>query len=139
MNVNDWVILITALGGIEGIKQLLKWWMSRKTDARKEDAAADAVEIQNLLTIIDSLNRQIERLESDLTGRNQKVDFLYAELRKSEEKSLELLSKLHSTELKLKEADLSRCDIWDCLKRIPPRFVNAVIMAKEKKEENENN
>ena len=42
MNVNDWVILITALGGIEGIKQLLKWWVSRKTDARKEDASADA-------------------------------------------------------------------------------------------------
>lgn len=47
MNVNDWVILITALGGIEGIKQLLKWWMSRKTDARKEDASADAMENEN--------------------------------------------------------------------------------------------
>ncbi len=137
MNVNEWVILITALGGIEGIKQLLKWWHSRKTDSRKENAAASAAEIQNLLTIIDSLNKQIERLEKEMTGRNQKVDFLYAELRKSEEKCLGLLSKLHDTELKLKEADLSRCDIWDCLKRIPPRFVNAVIMNKNKNE-NEN-
>lgn len=134
MKLNDWIVLVTALGGIEGIKQFVKWWMSRKTNARKEDAAADAAEIQNLLTIIDSLNKQIERLEKDLVGRNQKVDFLYAELRKSEEKCLELLSKLHDTELRLKEADLSRCDIWDCLKRIPPRFVNAVILNKDKKE-----
>lgn len=132
--MNDWVMLVTALGGIEGIKQLLKWWMSRKTDARKEGAAASAAEIQNLLTVIDSLNRQIERLETDLTGRNQKVDFLYGELRKSEEKCLDLLSKLHDRDLKLKEADLSRCDIWDCLKRIPPRFVNAVIINKDKEE-----
>lgn len=132
--MNDWVMLVTALGGIEGIKQLLKWWMSRRTDARKEDAAASAAEIQNLLTVIDSLNRQIERLETDLTGRNQKVDFLYGELRKSEEKCLDLLSKLHDRDLKLKEADLSRCDIWDCLKRIPPRFVNAVIINKDKEE-----
>lgn len=134
MDMNDWVMLVTALGGIEGIKQLLKWWMSRRTDARKEDAAASAAEIQNLLTVIDSLNRQIERLETDLTGRNQKVDFLYGELRKSEEKCLDLLSKLHDRDLKLKEADLSRCDIWDCLKRIPPRFVNAVIINKDKEE-----
>lgn len=134
MDMNDWVILMTALGGIEGVKQLLRWLMSRKTDARKEDAAASAAEIQNLLTVIDSLNRQIERLEADLAGRNQKVDFLYGELRKSEEKCLDLLSKLHDRDLKLKEADLSRCDIWDCMKRIPPRFVNAVIMNNNKEE-----
>lgn len=29
--MNDWIMLVTALGGIEGIKQLVKWWMSRKT------------------------------------------------------------------------------------------------------------
>ena len=32
--MNDWIMLVTALGGIEGIKQLVKWWMSRKTNAR---------------------------------------------------------------------------------------------------------
>ena len=128
MDGNLIVTLIATLGGFEGIRWGITFWMNRKTNARKEDAAAAASEIQNLLTIIDSLNKQIERLESDLLGRNQKVDFLYAELRKSEEKCLELLSKLHDTELRLKEADLSRCDIWDCLKRIPPRFMNAVIL-----------
>lgn len=134
MDGNLIVTLIATLGGFEGVRWGITAWMNRKTNARKEDAAADAAEIQNLLTIIDSLNKQIERLEKDLAGRNQKVDFLYAELRKSEEKCLELLSKLHEAELRLKEADLSRCDIWDCLKRIPPRFVNAVILNKNKEE-----
>ena len=27
MDMNDWVMLVTALGGIEGIKQLIKWWI----------------------------------------------------------------------------------------------------------------
>ena len=48
MTVNDWVILITALGGIEGIKQFLKWWMSRRTNARIEDAHADVEEFKAL-------------------------------------------------------------------------------------------
>lgn len=134
MDSNLIITLIATLGGFEGIRWGVSAWVNRKTNARKEDAAANAAEIQNLLTIIDSLNKQIERLEKDLAGRNQKVDFLYAELRKSEEKCLELLSKLHEAELRLKEADLSRCDIWDCLKRIPPRFVNAVILNKNKEE-----
>ncbi len=134
MDTNIIITIIGAIGGAEGLRWVITAWMNRKTNARKEDASADAAEIQNLLTIIDSLNKQIERLEKDLAGRNQKVDFLYAELRKSEEKCLELLSKLHEAELRLKEADLSRCDIWDCLKRIPPRFVNAVILNKNKEE-----
>lgn len=128
MGLNDWLLIIGALGGFEAIRWGIAFWANRKPNARKEEAAAAASELQNLLTIIDSLNKQIERLENDSLTRNQKVDFLYGELRKSEEKCLELLSRLHDTELRLKEADLSRCDIWDCLKRIPPRFVNAVII-----------
>ena len=46
--MNDWVMLVTALGGIEGIKQLIKWWMSRKTNARIEDAHADVEEFKAL-------------------------------------------------------------------------------------------
>lgn len=46
--MNDWIMLVTALGGIEGIKQLVKWWMSRKTNARIEDAHADVEEFKAL-------------------------------------------------------------------------------------------
>lgn len=124
MELNEWLAIIGALGGFEALKWIANFYVNRNTNARKEDAAAGAVEIQNLLTIIDSLNKQIERLEKDLVGRNSKVDFLYGELRKSEEKALEGISKLHSAELQLKETALSRCDLWECMKRIPPKFKN---------------
>jgi peptidoglycan hydrolase CwlO-like protein len=122
MELNDWLAIIGVLGGSSTLTWGVTTWRNRKTNARKENASALSAEIQNLLTIIESLNSQIGRLEKNLTERNGKVDFLYVELRKSEEKCLETLSRLHEVELKLKEAELSRCDIWDCLKRIPPKF-----------------
>ena len=131
MELNDWLMVIGAFGGLEGIRWAVTFFANRKTNARKEDAAADAVEIQNLLTIIDSLNKQIERLEKDLAGRNAKVDFLYTELRKTEEKLLEKIGEKHDVELKLKEAELYRCDIWDCLDRIPPKFKNVIKETKK--------
>lgn len=127
MELNEWLSIIVALGGFEALKWIVNFYVNRHTNARKEDAAADAVEIQNLLTIIDSLNKQIERLEKDLVGRNSKVDFLYGELRNSEETVLEKLSELHAAELQLKEAELSRCDLWERLKRIPPKFKNRIM------------
>ena len=113
MNVNDWVILITALGGIEGIKQLLKWWMSRKTDARKEDASADAMENENE-------RKQIAWLEERIAQRDTKIDGLYAELRQSQSAHLEEVHKRHEIELKLKEAEMKRCDVRGCGGRKPP-------------------
>ena len=40
--MNDWIMLVTALGGIEGIKQLVTLLMSRKTNGRIEDFRAFA-------------------------------------------------------------------------------------------------
>lgn len=131
MGLNEWLAILGALGGFEALKWIVNFYVNRHTNARKEDAAADAAEIENLLTIMDSLNKQIERLEKDLVGRNSKVDFLYSELRKSEEKVLEMISKLHVAELQLKETELSRCDLWDCLKRIPPKFKNVIVEEQE--------
>lgn len=133
MEINELLSILGALGGFEALKWMINFYVNRTTNARKEHAAADAVEIQNLLTIIDSLNKQIERLEKDLVGRNSKVDFLYGELRKAEEKVLDKLSELHVAELQLKEAEMSRCDLWECLNRVPPKFNN-----KKKEEQNEN-
>ena len=61
MDMNDWVMLVTALGGIEGIKQLIKWWMSRKTNARIEDAHAD-VEEQRFVEQTDRLRKVQDEL-----------------------------------------------------------------------------
>ncbi len=113
MEMNDWVLLVTALGGVEGVKQLAKWWLSRKTDARKEDAAADAVENENE-------RKQVDWLEKRMTERDMKIDNLYAELRQEQAAKLEEIHKRYETELKLKEAEMKRCDVRGCGKRQPP-------------------
>lgn len=113
MNLNDWVVLITALGGIEGFKQLAKWWVNRRYERRKADASADAAEDENE-------RKQVDWLEKRLEQRDEKVDALYIELRKKESENLELVYKNHELELQLKEAEMKRCLKRGCGDREPP-------------------
>ena len=76
MDMNDWVMLVTALGGIEGVKQLLKWLMSRKTNARIEDAHADVEEFKALREYNEFLQKQLSEKEQrfvEQTDRLRKV------------------------------------------------------------------
>lgn len=129
MNVEfaDIVTIIGTMGGIEGIKWIIRVWVNRKTDARKEDAAADALEIANV-------KNQIDWLEERITQRDLKIDALYIELRQEQSAKLEEIHKRHEAELALKDADHSRCDRSDseCGRRIPPR---RKIELKEKEEQ----
>ena len=47
--------VIGALGGFEAIKWAVSTWINRKTNARKEDAAADSMEIDNEKKQIDNI------------------------------------------------------------------------------------
>lgn len=116
MDLNSILAIIGAMGGIEGVKWGLRAWLNRKTDARKEDAAADALEINNEKT-------QISWLEGRITQRDLKIDALYVELRQEQAAKLEEIYKRHEAELALKDAENSRCDRSDseCGRRIPPR------------------
>ncbi len=113
MDINDWVVLITALGGIEGLKQLAKWWANRHYERRKEDASADAAEYE-------TERQQVDWLEKRLSQRDAKVDALYAEVRKLENEKLELIYKNHELELQLKEAEMKKCLKRGCGDREPP-------------------
>lgn len=87
-----------------------------KTDARKEDAAADALEITNE-------KNQVGWLEDRITQRDLKIDALYVELRQEQSAKLDEIHKRHEAELALKDAENNRCDRPDseCGRRIPPR------------------
>ena len=113
MELNDWVILITALGGIEGAKQLVKWVLNRKYEQRKEDASADAAEYE-------TERQQVDWLEKRLAQRDAKVDALYGEVRKLESEKLDLVYKNHELELQLKEAEMKKCLKRGCVERKPP-------------------
>ena len=120
MELNDWLAIIGAFGGVEAIRWVITFWVNRKTNARKEDASADGAEIQNLLTVINTLKEEIARITSEKSKRDEKVDYLYAELRKSEEKVLNLIREKHELELRLKEAEIKKCDVRGCPNRQPP-------------------
>lgn len=113
----DILTIVGAMGGIEGIKWGIRAWVNRKTDARKEDATADEMEINNT-------KNQVTWLENRITQRDLKIDALYAELRQEQSNKLEEMHKRHEAELALKDAEHNRCDRPDseCGKRIPPRL-----------------
>ena len=113
MGINELLALIGAMGGLEAVKWVVNIYVNRKTNARKEDAAADAAENENE-------RKQIAWLEDRIAQRDAKIDGLYAEMRQEQKAHLETIHKFHESELKLKEAEMKRCDIRGCANRQPP-------------------
>nr|DAI42971.1 MAG TPA: holin [Caudoviricetes sp.] len=44
MELNEWLTILGALGGFEAIKWIVNFYVNRKTNTRKEDAAAGSRE-----------------------------------------------------------------------------------------------
>ncbi len=120
MGLNDWLAIVGAIGGSSTITWLITFWVNRRTNARKENASADGLEIQNLLIVINTLKDEIARVMSEKIKRDEKVDYLYIELRKSEEKALKVTSEKHELEMCLKEAEMKKCNVHGCTDRVPP-------------------
>lgn len=120
MGLNDWLAIIGAIGGSSTITWLITFLVNRKTNARKEDASADGMEIQNLLNIINAQSSQIDNQEKRMATRDAKVDFLYSENNKLRSEQLELIKDRHELELRLKEAEIKKCDVRGCANRQPP-------------------
>ena len=107
--MNDWIMLVTALGGIEGIKQLVKWLMSRKTNARIEDAHADVEEFKALREYNEFLQKQLSEKEQRFVEQTDR-------LRKVQDELFTL--KETNSDLKL-ELALKRCERKKCSDREP--------------------
>lgn len=113
MGLNEWLALIGALGGLEAIKWIANFYVNRKTNARKEDAAADAAENENE-------RKQVAWLEERIAQRDAEIDTIYVELRQEQAEKLQLIYDKHELELKLKEAEIKKCDVRGCSNRQPP-------------------
>lgn len=120
MGINEWLMIIGAVGGLEAVKWGVTFFVNRETDARKEDASADGLEIQNLLNVISNLSGQLDKADARTTSRDGKVDYLYSENNKLRAENLELIKRIQEQELQLKETDLKRCDVRGCQNRMPP-------------------
>lgn len=113
MELNEWLALIGALGGFEAIKWIVNFYVNRRTNARKEDASADAMENENE-------RKQVAWLEERIAQRDAKIDTIYVELRQEQAAHLEEVHKRHELELRLKEAEIKKCDVRGCSSRQPP-------------------
>lgn len=113
MGLNEWLALIGALGGFEAIKWIVNFYVNRRTNARKEDASADAMENENE-------RKQVAWLEERIAQRDAKIDTIYVELRQEQAAHLEEVHKRHELELRLKEAEIKKCDVRGCSSRQPP-------------------
>ena len=112
MELNDWLAILGAIGGLEAIKWIVNFYVNRKTNARKEDATADSMEDENE-------RKQVDWLEKRLAERDAKIDTIYVELRQEQAAHLDEIHKRHETDLKLKESDMKRCEVRKCLEREP--------------------
>lgn len=113
MELNDWLTIIGALGGLEAVKWVVNFYVNRRTNARKEDASADAMENENE-------RKQVAWLEERIAQRDAKIDAIYVELRQEQSAHLDDIHKKHELELKLKEAEIKKCDVRGCMNRQPP-------------------
>lgn len=113
METTDLLALIGAIGGIQGIIEIIKWWRGRKIRDRQDVAEVVALENENV-------RKQINFLEERLAERDKKIDFLYDELRAEQAARLEEVHRRHEVELKLAEAEAKKCHKRGCVDRIPP-------------------
>lgn len=113
MELNDWLTILGALGGLEAIKWMVNFYVNRKTNARKEDAVADAAENENE-------RKQVAWLEERIAQRDAKIDAIYVELRQEQAEKLNLIHKNHGLELKNTELTYKKCDVRGCPNRKPP-------------------
>ena len=116
MNLEEVFKILTVLGGFEGLKWLITFWVNRKSNARKEDASADAM-------VDENYRKQVGWLEERVAQRDAKIDTLYVEFREEQAEKLSWIHKCHELELQLKDAEHNRCDRPDseCGRREPPR------------------
>ena len=113
MQITTILAFITAMGGLEAVKWLVRYITCRKTDARKEEASVNSMEEENR-------RKKVDWLEERLTQRDEKIDGLYIELRKEQEEKIDWIHKCHEVELIQKESEVKKCEIRGCVKRMPP-------------------
>lgn len=108
--MDDWVILISALGGIEGVKQFLKWWANRKNAARIDEAHADHEEFALLREMTEFLQKTLSEKEERFVEQTDRLRAVQDELFKTKEENAELKIEL----------TLKRCERKRCGEREPP-------------------
>ena len=113
-NVQLLITIVTALGGIEGIKGAITWYRTRNAEKRKADAQAAEAEISNLGVVVQNLSTQLTALNQRINERDDKIDEIYQKFRDEQDDH-------RKTKEDLFMARFFWCDMEPCSQRHPPR------------------
>ena len=113
MEITDIITFVGTVGGMQGVVEIVKWWRTRKTEARREEADITAIENQNRRS-------QIDWLEKRLAERDAKIDSIYVELRNEQARRIDEIHQRHEVELRLTDAEARKCLVRGCASRLPP-------------------
>jgi len=109
----DLIGIISAICGAGGVFGVISYFLFFKETKRLKKSEARKGEM-------DIWERQIERYNKLLQERDIKVDSIYIELRKEQEKNLSLIEQLNSKELENKMLMITKCEVRGCMERKPP-------------------
>lgn len=68
MQITTILAFITAMGGLEAVKWLVRYITCRKTDARKEEASVNSMEEENRRKKVDWLEERLTQRDEKITG-----------------------------------------------------------------------
>lgn len=155
--LNDILTFAVTLGGVIGLKELIMYFLKKKTEERKNNAEADNMELDVAhdamnaqKEVIITLREESTRKQEMIADKDKKIDDLYIRLREVEDKynavifekqKYELLIRDKEIEikdlmLKLQAAEYNRCDLSDneCSRRIPPRRKKMSLAVNQEKQ-----
>ena len=135
----NWEIIATIIGTILGsqtVAELIRWVKNRKTDARVEEAHADAEEFNSLRETNIFLQEQLKGKEERFAEQTQLVRCLNTEVidLTKQKADVELAFARYKAEAEL-ELERVRCEDKTCPWRIPPNaYTNPKPLNKSKED-----
>lgn len=120
MELNEWLLLLGALGGVQGCIELIKFWMKRKSMRKQANAEATHADLANLNDYADSWKELYTEAKGEIKELNAKIDSLYADIKVLRECKAEHVRNEHRLELENEALKIKKCDVRGCADRVPP-------------------
>lgn len=130
MSVENIVTMVTCMGGVTGITELVRWWLGRKTDARKAESEADLSEVKSKVeefhlweercSVAEKHNMQLtERMHTEMERYHEQT-LLVRDQNKQLLERADIIADLKEEISALKaERAMKLCERKGCEKRIP--------------------
>lgn len=123
MDLNLFSTIFCTLGGFEAVKWFINFWRTRKTDARKQETAADSDEFHLLRERLEMADKHLLEKEKQLYDKEQRFHeqtLLVRELQKQLLDKMQEIGDLKSENSALQaERALKLCERRGCKDRQP--------------------